>query len=173
MFVENTISYLSKVMRAKFLGSNRLFCFNSIFKFGSFKNPFATISSLSELYFWIRRLILFMQTKKMISVNYGSSTSTWKPWRSVRPNLIISMRDIHINSNLNPLKKSTSSRRSTKLKDTLSWNISYDHEDHPNHHDNSHKLYNETGCSIVNLMESQWKLRQQHDQNFPVEGKPL
>ena len=25
---------------------------------------------------------------------------------------------------------------------------------------------------IVNLMESQWKLRQQHDQNFPMEGNP-
>ena len=25
----------------------------------------------------------------------------------------------------------------------------------------------------MNLMESQWKLRQQHDQNFPMQGKPL
>ena len=25
----------------------------------------------------------------------------------------------------------------------------------------------------MNLMESQWKLRQQHDLNFPMEGKPL
>ena len=24
-----------------------------------------------------------------------------------------------------------------------------------------------------NMMQSQWKLRQQHDQNFPKEGKPL
>ena len=36
--------------RAKFLGSDGL-CFISICKFGSFKNPFATITSLSELYF--------------------------------------------------------------------------------------------------------------------------
>ena len=35
------------------------------------------------------------------------------------------------------------------------------------------KLYNETAHPVVNLMESQWKLRQQHDQNFPIEGKPL
>ena len=38
-----------KVPRAKFLGSDGLYCFSSICKFGSFKNPFATITSLSEL----------------------------------------------------------------------------------------------------------------------------
>ena len=27
--------------------------------------------------------------------------------------------------------------------------------------------------SFTNLIESQWKLRQQHDQNFPMEQKPL
>ena len=71
-------------MRAKFLGSDGLFCFISICKFGSFKNPFATITSLSELYFRIRRFILLVQMKKVISMNYGSSTSNWKPWRWVR-----------------------------------------------------------------------------------------
>ena len=50
---------------------------------------------------------------------------------------------------------------------------SNDHEDHPNQHKNIHKLCNEMRHSIVNLMESQWKLRQQHDQNFAMEGKPL
>ena len=57
-------------------------------------------------------------------MNYGSSTSSWKPWRSVRLDLILSMRDIYINSNLNPLTKFTSSSRSTKFKDILPWNIS-------------------------------------------------
>ena len=47
------------------------------------------------------------------------------------------------------------------------------HEDHPNQDKNSHKLCDETGQPIVNLMESKWKLRQQHDQNFPIEGNPL
>ena len=51
--------------------------------------------------------------------------------------------------------------------------LSNDHEDRPNHHKNSHKLCNETGHSVANLMENQWKLRQQHDQNFPMEGKIL
>ena len=51
--------------------------------------------------------------------------------------------------------------------------LSNDHRDHPNQHENRHKLRDETGHPVNNLMESQWKLRQQHDQNFPMEGKPL
>ena len=62
--------------------------------------------------------------KKAISMNYGSSTSNWKPWRRIRLDLVFSMRDIYINSNLNPLTKFTSSSRSTKVKDILPWNIS-------------------------------------------------
>ena len=42
----------------------------------------------------------------------------------VRLDLILSMRDTYINSNLNPLTKFTSSSRSTKFKDILPWNIS-------------------------------------------------
>ena len=48
---------------------------SSICKFGRFKNPFATITSLSELYFRFRRFILLVQTKKVTSMNYGNSTS--------------------------------------------------------------------------------------------------
>ena len=51
--------------------------------------------------------------------------------------------------------------------------FSNDQEDHPNQHGNNHKLCDEIGHPVVNLMESQWKLREQRDQNFPVEGKPL
>ena len=29
------------------------------------------------------------------------------------------------------------------------------------------------GQPVMSMMESQWKLRQQHDQNFPMERKPL
>ena len=75
-FVENTFSNLPEVTRAKFLGSNGLFCVISICKFGSFKNPFATITSLSELYLRIIRFFSWLQTKKVISMNYGSSTSS-------------------------------------------------------------------------------------------------
>ena len=41
--------------------------------------------------------------------------------------------------------------------------LSNDHEDHPNQHENSHKLCDETGHTVLSLLESQWKLRQQHD----------
>ena len=72
----NIIGNSPKVPRAKFLGSNGVFCFINICKFGSFNNTFATITNLSELYFRIRRFILLVQTKKVISMNNGSSTSS-------------------------------------------------------------------------------------------------
>ena len=78
------------------------------------------------------------------------------------------MRGICINSDLNPDMKFTSSSRSTEFND-----FPNEHEEHPNQHKNSHKLCDETGHPVLTLLESQWKLRQQHDQNFPVEGKPL
>ena len=61
-FVENT-SNSSKVPRAKFLGSDPYFCFICTSKFGSFKNPFATITSLPQIYFRYRRFSLLVQTK--------------------------------------------------------------------------------------------------------------
>ena len=52
--------------------------------------------------------------------------------------------------------------------------LSNDNDDHPNQHKNSHhKLCDETGHHILSLTKSHWKLRQQIDQNFPMEGKPL
>ena len=64
-------------------------------------------------------LSFFVQTKKVISMNYGSSTSSWKPWRCVRLDLILTMRDIYINCKLNPLTKITSSSKRTQFKDIL------------------------------------------------------
>ena len=75
-FVENTIGNSPKVPRAKFLGSDELFCFISICKFGSFKNPYAAITSLPELYFRFREVYPFDTNKKVISITYGSSTSS-------------------------------------------------------------------------------------------------
>ena len=57
-------------------------------------------------------------------MDYGSSINSWKPWIWVRLDLILTMRDIYIISNLNPLKKLTSSSRSTKLKGIFPWIIS-------------------------------------------------
>ena len=68
------------------------------------------------------RFILLVQTEKVISMNYGSSTSSWKPWRWLRLDLIFT-RDLYINSYPNPLKKFTSSSR-TEFKDILQMNIS-------------------------------------------------
>ena len=79
---------------------------------------------LACLNFRFRRFILLIQTKKVISMNYGSSTSSWKPRRWVRLDLILTMSDVYISSNLNPLTKFTSSSRSTELKGFFSWNIS-------------------------------------------------
>ena len=47
--------------------------------------------------------------------------------------------------------------------------LSNDHEGLANQHKNSHKPCNERGYSVVNLMGSKSKLRQQHDQNFSME----
>ena len=51
--------------------------------------------------------------------------------------------------------------------------LSNGHEDNPNQHENSHRLHNETRHTVVNLMESQWKLGQQPDQNFLNGGKAI
>ena len=44
--------------------------------------------------------------------------------------------------------------------------LSKGHRDWPNQLKNSLKQCNETGYPVVSMMESQWKLRQQYDQNF-------
>ena len=88
------------------------------------KKPIETVTSLPELYFRFRRFILLIQMKKVISMNYDNSTSSWKPWRLVRLDLILLIRDIYINSNLNSLKTFTSSTRSTDFKDIQPQDIS-------------------------------------------------
>ena len=48
--------------------------------------------------------------------------------------------------------------------------LSNDNKDHHNHHMFT-KLRDEIGHHLLSLTESQWKLK--HNQNFPMEGKPL
>ena len=85
-------------------------------------------------------------------MNHRSSTSNWKPWRWVRLDLILTMRNIHINSNLNPLTEFTSSRRSTEFKDILPWNI-------------TQMITKAIQISTI-VISYAVKLRQQHDHNF-------
>ena len=49
--------------------------------------------------------------------------------------------------------------------------LSNDHKDCCNQNENSQSFMKEH--SHFSLKESQWKLRQEHDQNFPMEGKAL
>ena len=117
-------------------------------------------------------LFLLVQTKNMMSTSYDSSTSCWRPRGWVRFDLKFTMRNIYINSNLNPFTKLTSSSRGTEFKDIFPWNIS--------------QMITKTtpismtivatrwdGDPVLSLLESQRKLKLQHDQNFPMEGKPL
>ena len=97
-------------------------CFISICKLGSVKNPFATITIWTL--FWIQKIYSVGRNKIVIFMNFGSSTSSWTPWRWVRLDLILMMRNIYINSNLNSVIKFTSSSRSTLFKYMLPWNIS-------------------------------------------------
>ena len=60
------------------------------------------IINLSELHFISRRFTLFILTKELISIIYGSITSNRKSWGWVIPGL---RRNTLIISNLNPLKK--------------------------------------------------------------------
>ena len=77
----------------------------------------------------------------------------------------------YINSNLNSLTNFTSDRV-TEFKDILPGNLS---QMITKTAPISLRIVincHETGHHILNLMKSQWKLRQQHDQNFPMVGKP-
>ena len=147
------------------MGSDGVFCFISRCKFGSFKNTFATITILSEL--TLDSEDFDMNRKKDFYGPWQHHKQLKKPWRWVKLDLILLMRDIYINSNVN-LPEFTSSSRSTEFK---LW--SNDQEDHCHQHTNSQKPCDETEHSVVNTMESKWKLRQQHDQNSPMDGKPL
>ena len=59
-------------------------------------------------------------------MNYGSSTSSSKPWRWARLDLAFTVRYIYTSfpTWVNPLTKFNSSSRSTEFKDILPWNIS-------------------------------------------------
>ena len=105
-------------MKAKFLGSDLLFCFISICKLGSFKNLFATINSLSKLYFRFNRVY---------SVGANEKSDFYELWQQykqlktieMRLELILTMKGIYIDFQPESTKKITRSSRCTELKDIL------------------------------------------------------
>ena len=78
------------------------------------------ITRLSELYFRFRRVIILVEMKKVMSTNLWRQHKQLKTMEmsEVWPDIYL-MRNIYINSNLNPLTKFTSSSRSTEFKDIL------------------------------------------------------
>ena len=172
MIGENTIGNSPKVLRAKFW---EVMCFFVLLAYASLATSRTLLqqlfAALSELLFRFKRFTLLIQTKKVISMNYGISTSSRKHLRWVRIDLILTLRHIYINPNVNLLTKFTSSRRSTEFTDILPRNISQMKT--KTSFSRRIVICDKTEHSVVNLMETQWKLRQQHDQNFPMQGKFL
>ena len=97
-------------------------CFISTCKFGSFKNPFTTTTSMSELFFRFRRFILLVQKKK---------SDFYELWQQHKQLKNIKMTEACPDTfderfsyfNLTPLTKFTGSSRSTEFTYILSWNI--------------------------------------------------
>ena len=69
-------------------------------------------------------MILLVKNKRLISSRYCSSATSWKSWRSMKFELIYTMRDKYINSKMDLFTKFSCNSRSTKFKDILPWNIS-------------------------------------------------
>ena len=82
----------------------------------------------------------------------------------MRFDLILTMKDIHIISNLNPLTEFASSSKSTEFKDILPWNISQMITKTIPISTRTVISCDETGHPVLYLLESQWKLRKQYDQ---------
>ena len=70
-----------------------------------------------DLFCWYKQTKWFIWT-------VATKKTSWKPWRWVTLDLILTMRDIYIDSTLNSLTKFTRSNKSTEFKDILPWNIS-------------------------------------------------
>ena len=126
------------------------------------------ITSLPELYLGFRRFILLVQIKKWFlwtvaaaqpAENHGDQWGlTWYlQWR-----ICTSI------PTWNHTPNSLEQQKHWVQKYPPTEHMSNDHKDHPNQHKNSHKLCDEMDHPIMSLMESQRKLRQQHDQSFPM-----
>ena len=92
----------------------------------------------------------------------------------MRFDLIFTMRDWCINSNLNPLIKFTTSSRSIELKDILRQNISQMIINTiPISMRTAISYAMKRGIPFLSLTQSQWKLKQSNDLKFLMEEKPM
>ena len=124
------------------------------------QETFCHNSDLSQICIRFRRIILLVQTKNMISMNYGSSTSSWKPWRWVMLGLILQW-GIYTS-----IPTWTHSQNSLAAAEELSLKIS-SHGTSPKWSKrpskparNSHKLCDEMGRPILILVGRQWIVEQ-------------
>ena len=131
-----------------------VFCFISKLKFGSLRNPFATITSLPELYLRIRGFILLVQ-KKVISMNYGSSRSNWKPWRWSRFDLTLWEMYASIPTWTHPQNWLAAAEALTLKMSSHGKSLKWSQRPSQSAWEYSHKLCDETGHPVMNLMESQ------------------
>ena len=99
-------------------------------------------------------------------MNYGRSMEM----REVLPDTLD--EDIYTNSNLNPLTKLTSSSRNTEFKDILPQEVSQIITKTV-HISTRIVISNAMKHPNLNMMDSQWNLRQERYQNFQMQGKPL
>ena len=112
-----------------------------------------------DLFCWnkLKKWFLWIKAAAQAAENKGDNWGlTWY----LRWGIYTSTNYIHLNA---LLKLASSSRSMERL--------SNDHEGRPSQHENSHRLWYETGLPVLSLLESQWKLKQQHNLNFPLESR--
>ena len=138
--------------------------FYIISTFGRFRNPFARVSSLSQLPFRCRRTILLAKTKSAICVSYGGSKGSCKLWRWTRLNLTFRKRDISINLNFNSVS-AEEAMTFTLFSDRSSLTLKRSQKC-PSQHKNSRKMCTEKEKPLLNIRGSQWKLIKQQNWVF-------
>ena len=139
--------------------------FYIISTFRSLRNPFARVSSLSQLPFRCRRFILLAKTKSAIFVSYGGSKGSCKLLRWTRLNLTFRKSDISINLNFNSVSAEEAIMTFTLSSDRSSFILKRSQKC-PSQHKNSRKLCTEKEKPLLNIRGSQWKLIKQQNWVF-------
>ena len=130
-------------MRARFLRSD-IFCFISISKIVSFKNPFATLARLlgclnfildaEDLFLWYKqkKWFLWALASAQLAENHGDEWGlTWYLWRGMYTSIPVW------------------TTYKIQFQQQKYHGTSLDWEDHPNQHESSHKLCDGKGYCMV------------------------